>query len=139
MRGVSDQSFGSQVGLCLRKFCRAKNGRKTAKNTKKPEKRSRTVWLAYYAATSRILCRRFQQHKWLRVPPFGACRGPPPPPPHFKVLGGGKGRLNLPNVQHATQESADDKDHNMLGSNLGPLVLGNSRRLFVGILAIRVL
>ena len=25
----------------------------------KPEKRSGTVWLAYYAATSRILCRRF--------------------------------------------------------------------------------
>ena len=31
-----------------------------AKNTKQPEKRSGTVWLAYYAATSRILCRRFQ-------------------------------------------------------------------------------
>ena len=31
-----------------------------AKNTKKPEKRSGTVWLAYCAATSRILCRRFQ-------------------------------------------------------------------------------
>ena len=29
-------------------------------NTKKPKKRSGTVWLAYWAATSRILCRRFQ-------------------------------------------------------------------------------
>ena len=28
--------------------------------SKKPEKRSGTVWLAYCAATSRILCRRFQ-------------------------------------------------------------------------------
>ena len=35
-------------------------GGKRLKNTKKPEKRSGTVWLAYYAATSRILCRRFQ-------------------------------------------------------------------------------
>ena len=46
---------------------------------------SGTVWLAYYAATSRILCRRFQWAKWLRVPPFGACRGPP-----------GKGEVKLP-------------------------------------------
>ena len=35
-------------------------GGKTVKNTKKPEKRSGAVWLDYYAATSRILCRRFQ-------------------------------------------------------------------------------
>ena len=31
---------------------------KTVKNTKQPEKRSGAVWLGYYAATSRILCRR---------------------------------------------------------------------------------
>ena len=35
-------------------------GGETAKNTKTPEKRSGTVWLGYYAATSRILCRKFQ-------------------------------------------------------------------------------
>ena len=38
----------------------------------------------------------------LRVPPFGACRGPP-----FKCQEGERGRLNLPSVQHATQGSAD--------------------------------
>ena len=53
-RGVWGASRGVQGGS------RGGLGGKTAKNTKKPEKRSGTVWLAYFAATSRILCRRFQ-------------------------------------------------------------------------------
>ena len=73
------------------------------KTRKKPEKRSGPVYLGYYAATSRILCRRFQSEKWLSIPPFGACRGPPP---NSKVVGE-RGRLNLPSVQHTTQGSAD--------------------------------
>ena len=40
--------------------------------------------------------RRFQYPKWLRVPLFGACRGPPPPFPDLKVLGGGKGEVKPP-------------------------------------------
>ena len=63
-------------------------------NTKKPEKRSGTVWLAYYAATSRILCRRFQWAK-AQGTPFRCL--PPPPRPDFKVLGGGKGEVKPPN------------------------------------------
>ena len=46
--------------------------------------------------TASPLRSRFQQAKWLRVPPFGACRGPPPP--QFE----GVRRGNLPSVQHAT-------------------------------------
>ena len=34
-------------------------GGKTAKGTSKAEKYSGIIWLAYYTATSRILCRRF--------------------------------------------------------------------------------
>ena len=44
-------------------------GEKTAKH-EKPEKRSGAVWLGYYAATSRILCRRFQRiykYKYVHV------------------------------------------------------------------------
>ena len=41
-----------------------------------------------------------EEDKWRRVPPFGACRGPP--------RRRGKGEVKPPNsVQHATQGSAD--------------------------------
>ena len=66
---------------------------KQLKTTKKPEKRCGTV------------CRRFQYTKWLRVPPFGACRGPPP----FSIIRKGKGEVKPPSVQHAIQGSADLK------------------------------
>ena len=63
-------------------------GGKMAKNRKK---RSGTVWLAYYAATCRILCRRFQYAKYLRVPLSVPAVAHPPPISR----------------QHATQRSAD--------------------------------
>ena len=53
--------------------------RKTAKNMKKPEKRSGTLWLAFYAR-----------------PNGSGYLGAVAHPPHFKVLGGGKGEVKPP-------------------------------------------
>ena len=50
----------------------------TSHKHKKVDKRSGAVCQAYYAAASRIACRRFQYDKWLKFPPlFGAHRGLP--------------------------------------------------------------
>ena len=59
---------------------------------------------------ARILCRRFSSRPNgsgypLSVP--AVAHPPAPPSPDCKMLGGGRGRLNLPSVQHATQGSAD--------------------------------
>ena len=55
---------------------RGSRGSATSRKHEKLDKRSGAVCQAYYAA-SRIVCRRFQQDKWLKVTPLSARRGLP--------------------------------------------------------------
>ena len=83
VQGVEGGSGGSRA---VQRF-----GEKTVKNTKEPEKRSGAVWLGYYAATSRILCRSIGSGY-----PLSVLAVAHPAPRDFKLLGGGKGPPKCP-------------------------------------------